>query len=100
MIDTNILIFGLFFRGLLKEFLIKLDFEKFKVCVNKEIINEYKEQIQKKLLNPKYILNRDLREKIFGNFNHFEKVSDLKICRDPDDDKYKKKSSEVGGIFF
>ncbi len=77
-----------------------MDFEKFKVCVNKEIINEYKEQIQKKLLNPKYILNRDLREKIFGNFNHFEKVSDLKICRAPDDDKYKKNPPKLEEFFF
>ena len=31
-----------------EEFLIKMDFKKFQVCVNKEIITEYKEQIQKK----------------------------------------------------
>ena len=48
LIDTNIIISGLFFRGLPKEFLIKMDFKKFQVCVNKEIITEYKEQIQKK----------------------------------------------------
>ena len=48
LIDTNIIISGLFFYGLPKEFLIKMDFKKFQVCVNKEIITEYKEQIQKK----------------------------------------------------
>ena len=88
LIDTNIIISGLFFRGLPKEFLIKMDFKKFQVCVNKEIITEYKEQIQKKILNPKYILNEELFEKFFKDLHNFEKVSDLKVCRDPKDDKF------------
>ena len=88
LIDTNILISGLFFHGLPKEFLTKMDFKKFQVCVNKEIITEYKEQIQKKILNPKYILNEELFEKFFKDLHNFEKVSDLKVSRDPKDDKF------------
>ena len=88
LIDTNILISGLFFNGLTKEFLNRMDFEKFQVCVNKEIITEYKEQIQKKILNPKYILNEKLFEKFFRDLHNFEIKSDLKICRDPKDDKF------------
>ena len=88
LIDTNIIISGLFFNGLPKEFLNKMDFEKFKVCVNKEIITEYKEQIQKKLLNPKYILNEELFEKFFKDLHNFEIKSDLKVSRDPKDDKF------------
>lgn len=42
LIDTNILISGLFFQGLPKILLNEIDFEKFKVCVNEEIISEYK----------------------------------------------------------
>ena len=88
LIDTNIIISGLFFHGLPKEFLNKMDFEKFKVCVNKEIVAEYKEQIQKKLLNPKYILNEELFEKFFKDLHNFEIKSDLKVCRDVKDDKF------------
>ena len=88
LIDTNILISGLFFQGLPKMLLNEIDFEKFKVCVNEEIISEYKEQIYKKILNPKYTLNEGLFEKFFERLQKFERKSDLKICRDPKDDKF------------
>ena len=87
LIDTNILISGLFFSGLPKKLLTVLD-EKFNICVNKEITSEYNAQIDKKISNPKYHLNEELREKFFSNLQSFEKVSDLKICRDHDDDKF------------
>ena len=88
LIDTNIIISGLFFHGLPNKLLKEIDFEKFKVCVNKEIVTEYKEQIQKKILNPKYILNEELFEKFFKDLHKVEKVSDLKVCRDVKDDKF------------
>lgn len=88
LIDTNILISGLFFRGLPNQLLNEIDFEKFQICVNKEIITEYKEQIQKKILNPKYILNEELFEKFFRDLQNFEMKSDLKVCRDKKDDKF------------
>lgn len=39
LIDTNILISGLFFHGLPNQLLSELDFEKFKICVNDEIFD-------------------------------------------------------------
>ena len=56
IIDTNILISGLFFNGLPKKLLYELD-KNFIICVNDEIVDEYEKQIIKKVLNPKYILN-------------------------------------------
>ena len=88
LIDTNIIISGLFFRGLPKILLSELDFEKFQVCINEEIFDEYRTQIDKKVLKPKYRLDRELRNKFFSNLHDFEKVSDLKVSRDPKDDKF------------
>ena len=88
LIDTNILISGLYFHGLPKKLLREIDLEKFKICVNEEIIAEYTDKIDNKFSKSKYILDKDLREKIFSSFKNFNKVSDLKICRDPDDDKF------------
>lgn len=87
LIDTNILISGLFFGGLPKKLLYELD-EKFNVCVNEKIVSEYNKQIERKIFNPKYKLNEELREKFFNSLQSFEIKSDLKICRDPDDDKF------------
>ena len=88
LIDTNILISGLFFHGLPRELILELDFEKFQVCINDEIFDEYRTQINKKVLKPKYHLDKELRKKFFSNLHNFEKVSDLKISRDPKDDKF------------
>ncbi|MBR5912860.1 MAG: putative toxin-antitoxin system toxin component, PIN family [Selenomonadaceae bacterium] len=87
LIDTNILISGLFFGGIPKKLLFELD-ENFNICVNDEIISEYNEQIDKKVSKPKYKLDVELKEKFFNNLHNFEIKSDLKICRDPDDDKF------------
>ena len=88
LIDTNIIISGLFFHGLPKQLLAEFDYEKFSVCVNKSIVAEYTEQVDKKISNTKYRLDKDLREKFFKNLHSFKSVSDLKICRDPKDDKF------------
>ena len=88
LIDTNILISGLYFHGLPKKLLREIDLEKFNICVNEEIISEYTDKIDNKFSKSKYILDKDLREKIFSSFKNFNKISDLKICRDPDDDKF------------
>ena len=88
LIDTNILISGLFFHGLPNQLLQEIDFKKFQVCINKEILDEYEEQIYKKIINPKYKLNRELNERFFRSLQSFEKKSDLKVSRDPKDDKF------------
>ncbi len=88
LIDTNILISGLFFNGLPKKLLSELDEEKFHICVNDKIFEEYTKKINQKILKPKYSLDKELRKKFFSNLQSFEIVSDLKICRDPDDDKF------------
>ena len=100
IIDTNILISGLFFHGLPNKLLNEFDFEKFSVCVNEEIHSEYTEQIYKKILNPKYILNEKLFEKFFGNLHKFEKVSNLKVSRDPKDDKFINYAIDAKAIYI
>ena len=87
LIDTNILISGLFFNGLPKKLLSELG-KEFKICVNEKIVEEYQKNIDKKISNPRYNFDEKLREKFFRSLQSFEMKSDLKICRDPDDDKF------------
>lgn len=88
LIDTNILISGLFFNGLPKKLLSEIDFEKFNVCVNSEIVSEYTDKINNKFSKAKYKIDENLRKKFFNNLHDFEIKSDLKVCRDPKDDKF------------
>ena len=100
LIDTNILISGLFFHGLPNQLLKEIDFEKFQVCINDEIFDEYRKQIDKKVLKPKYRLDRELRKKFFSNLHSFEIKSDLQVCRDVKDDKFLNCAIDAKAIYI
>lgn len=89
IVDTNIVISGIFFGGIPKKILAEMKDKNFVPCANKEIISEYRETIDEMLDNGKG-KNPDI--KIFSNFTDeielLESVSDVKICRDPKDDKF------------
>ena len=87
LIDTNILISALFFGKFPKEFLNEVLKESFEICINDKIFSEYEKTIAKKIFKKK-ILDEILYEKFLGKIRFFEPVSDLKVCRDPDDDKF------------
>ena len=99
LIDTNILISGLFFNGLPKKLLSELG-EEFKICVNEKIVEEYQKNIDKKISNPRYNFDEKLREKFFSSLQSFEMKSDLKICRDPDDDKFLNCAIDAKAIYI
>ena len=88
LIDTNILISALFFGRFPEKFLYELLEENFEVCINDEILSEYEETIHKKITKKRYVLNDELYKKFLERVSIFEMVSDLKVCRDPDDDKF------------
>lgn len=87
LIDTNILISALFFGKFPKEFLNEVLNESFEICINDKIFAEYEKTIAKKI-SKKKILDEFLYKKFLSEVRFFESISDLKICRDPDDDKF------------
>ena len=87
LIDTNILISALFFGKFPKEFLNEVLEGNFEICINDKIFSEYEKTIAKKI-SKKKVLNEILYEKFLAELRYFESISDLKICRDPDDDKF------------
>ena len=88
IIDTNILMSATFYAGFVKKVLDELDAENFTICGNSKIIEEYYATKDKMIFKK---LGR-FNEKFFNDFvdkvQSFEMKSDLKICRDPDDDKF------------
>ena len=68
--------------------------------MNEKIIAEYADKIDNKFSKSRYILDKDLREKIFSSFISFEVKSDLKICRDPDDDKFVNCAIDARAIYI
>ena len=87
LVDTNILISALFFGRFSKQFLNELLEKNFEVCINDIILAEYEKIIHRKITKKK-ILDEKLYTKFLSKVSIFEIKSDLKVCRDPDDDKF------------
>ena len=88
IIDTNIVISGAFFNGLPKTILKSVADEKFDVFISDEILKEYHKSVKEMLEKDKYHLNFALFEAFMKNIKMIESKSNVKICRDPDDDKF------------
>ena len=99
LIDTNILISALFFGKFPKGFLNEVLVKNFEICINDKILDEYEATIHKKILKKK-ILDEVLYEKFLQDVRFFESVSDLKICRDPDDDKFLNCAIDAKAIYI
>ena len=99
IIDTNILISGLFFNGLPKKLLYELD-KNFIICVNDEIVDEYTDKVDNKFSKAKYKLDEKLREKFFKSLQSFKIKSDLKVCHDPKDDKFINCAIDANAIYI
>ena len=88
VIDTNVIISALFFGGLPDKFLELVFDGKIHAVGNFQIIKEYidtYEELSKKL--ERRTLKRNLRE-VIEKLKTIVVTTNLKICRDPDDDKF------------
>lgn len=85
VLDTNILISALFFGGKPKTILDYIVDGKIIAFVSREIIEEYKEVVDRINILKNGSISIDLLLNLFTLINV---VSDIKICRDKDDDKF------------
>lgn len=88
VIDTNVLISGVFFGGLPEKLLISIACGDHVALISPEIWEEYEEIIQR--MTPKYghRLRSDLLKKLFPRFEMHLVTQKADICRDPDDNKF------------
>jgi putative PIN family toxin of toxin-antitoxin system len=89
ILDTNVLVSGIFFKGVPFNILTEWKRGKFKLVVSHSILNEYNEVVVE--LSKKYstIEADQILEKIALNSKiYFEIALSEQICDDPDDDKF------------
>lgn len=88
VIDTNVIASAIFFGGLPRELIEHLVKRELSAFASPEIINEYQETIKE--LSSKYSKKTPIfpLNTIISSIQLIDPVSDVQVCRDPDDDKF------------
>ena len=88
VIDTNVLISGVFFGGFPRKILSAVVSQKITACATAEIINEYEEIVQEMINRKQGHINRAILSPLIQAMEIIEPVTHIGICRDPDDNKF------------
>lgn len=88
VIDTNILISGVFFGGLPRKILSSVVTREITACATAEIINEYEAIVQEMIDRKQGHINRNILTPLVIVMEIIEPVTHIEICRDPDDNKF------------
>lgn len=88
VIDTNVLISGVFFGGYPKQVLKSITDHKFECYASAEIINEYKDITDEMISRKQGKLNSSILDPFINALNIIEPTSNIDICRDKDDNKF------------
>lgn len=88
VVDTNVLISGVFFGGIPGKVIEAIVNEKVIACATEEIIDEYVEIIERMILDKQGKLNIDLLNTLINSFELIISESNIDVSRDPDDNKF------------
>ncbi|MCQ2401603.1 MAG: putative toxin-antitoxin system toxin component, PIN family [Lachnospiraceae bacterium] len=88
VIDTNVLISGVFFGGMPRKVLSAVVNKSVTACATDEIVDEYNEIVKEMILRKQGHLNKDILAPLIGYLEIVESETKVTISRDPDDDKF------------
>ncbi len=88
VIDTNVLISGVFFGGFPRKVLSAVVGQKVTACATTEIISEYEEIMQEMINGKQGHINRAILRPLIKAMEIIEPITHVEICRDPDDNKF------------
>lgn len=88
VIDTNVLISGVFFGGFPRKILISIVDRELTACATPEIVDEYEEIVQEMIDRKQGHINRNILIPLIKALEIIEPVTHVEISRDSDDDKF------------
>lgn len=88
VVDTNVMISGIFFGGFPQKVLRAIVLNEVTACATTEIIDEYEEIIERMIQKKQGHLNANILTPVLQNLELIETKSIVDICRDPDDNKF------------
>ena len=99
LVDTNIIISGIFFGGKPRELLQKCFSGTLQMVCSEEIFTEYKETIERLTIKTGRNIGEELEPLLIENLEFIENRYSDSYSRDPDDDKFIN-CARSGGIEF
>lgn len=100
VIDTNIVISGIFFGGKPRRIIEAIADEYLHAYAIPAIVDEYIEVFHEMLNRKQGNLCRNVLMRLVDKMTVFEPVSSLSICRDPDDDKFIECAIDAGAKYI
>jgi len=100
VVDTNVVISGVFFGGAPRRILEAIVQSKLTACASAEIVAEYEEIVDEMISRKQGHLNRDILFPLIRSMQIVPTVSDEKVCRDPDDDKFINCAKDSGSVYI
>jgi len=88
VIDTNVVISGVFFGGMPRRILEAVVEHKVTACATREIIEEYDEIVEEMIIRKQGHIKRDILKQFVFEIDLIQATTKIEICRDPDDDKF------------
>ena len=88
VIDTNVVISGIFFNGNPRKVIESVCAAEFEAYASPEIIEEYKEIVDRIIGRGQGSFNSDGFIKFIADLTLIEPKTCVSVCRDPDDDKF------------
>ena len=100
VIDTNVVISGVFFGGAPREVLQAVVDGNVTACASPEIVSEYEEIVNEMINRKQWRLNRNILSPLIEKLSLIMPTSDVDICRDPDDNKFLNCAKDSGSIYI
>lgn len=88
VIDTNVLISGVFFGGYPRKILSSIVSQNITACASAEIINEYEEIVQEMIDRKQGHIEKSILSPLIAVMEIIEPITRIEICLDPDDNKF------------
>ena len=88
VIDTNVVIQGVFFGSAPRRILSAVVNRELDAVATPEIVDEYQEIVDEMIDRKQGRLDRSILVPFLSELEMIESTSEIEVCRDPDDDKF------------
>lgn len=100
VVDTNVLISGVFFGGFPRKILNEIVENRLIACATTEIIDEYEEIVQEMINRKQGYINHELLTPLVQALEVVEPITHVELSRDPDDDKFLGCAKDAKAIYI